>query len=144
MDELRALLRLSVREWIVLGEAWVSLLGVDVALRFLSFPGIQRFAARVNGDHPAEGDVPALIRRLHRLVRVAARHHLYRMSCLRQALVLQRLLGRRGIPTTLRIGVRLETGDLDAHAWLEYENVPIGQPQGVGEQFAVLKSARAK
>jgi hypothetical protein len=35
--------------------------------------------------------------------------------------VLQRLLDQQGVRTRLRIGVRKEGGELDAHAWVEHE-----------------------
>lgn len=39
--------------------------------------------------------------------------------CLAQALAGQVLLARRGVPTSLRIGVERSSGAMSAHAWLE-------------------------
>jgi hypothetical protein len=44
--------------------------------------------------------------------------------CLIRSLVLLRLLGRRGIPARLVIGVRAG-GGFGAHAWVEYDGRPI-------------------
>lgn len=44
--------------------------------------------------------------------------------CLMQALVLVRILQRRGISTTLVIGVRTTPGFI-AHAWVEYGGQPV-------------------
>lgn len=47
--------------------------------------------------------------------------------CLARSLVLTRLLAQRGIPAKLVIGVRA-TPDFLAHAWVEYEGVPVLTP----------------
>jgi hypothetical protein len=48
--------------------------------------------------------------------------------CLAKALVLQWMLGRRGIASEVRIGVRRGDGPLRAHAWVERRGqVLIGQ-----------------
>lgn len=54
-------------------------------------------------------------------------------TCLRRALVLQRLLAARGHRVTLQVGVRREQGALQAHAWLEHRGVPLleAEPQRV-------------
>jgi hypothetical protein len=44
--------------------------------------------------------------------------------CLIRSLVVLRLLGRRGIPARLVIGVRAETG-FGAHAWVEHHGRPV-------------------
>lgn len=47
--------------------------------------------------------------------------------CLMQSLVLTRMMARRGIPTTLIIGVRTEDG-FSAHAWVERGGLPLLPP----------------
>lgn len=44
--------------------------------------------------------------------------------CLIRSLVVLRLLGERGIPASLVIGVRAESG-FGAHAWVEHEGRPV-------------------
>ena len=144
MGKLRAIWALPRRDRWVLAEAWILLLFVDMGLRVRSFSKLRRFAAAMTTAQHENGGELATVKRAQRLVGIAARHHLYPMSCLRQALVLQRLLSQRGIRTTLQIGVRREVGDLDAHAWLEYEGIPIGQSPDVMDRFAVLKAAGTK
>ena len=78
------------------------------------------------------------MRRLSRLVRAAARRHLYPMTCLRQSLVLRWLLGRAGIPAELRLGARREAATLEAHAWVEYRGEPIGEAPDVVVRYATL------
>lgn len=48
--------------------------------------------------------------------------------CLMRSLVLTSLLSRRGIPSTLVIGVRPGTA-FAAHAWVEYQGEPLLPPQ---------------
>jgi hypothetical protein len=47
--------------------------------------------------------------------------------CLARSLVLTRLLAQRGIPAKLVIGVRAAP-DFLAHAWVEYDGVPVLSP----------------
>jgi hypothetical protein len=51
--------------------------------------------------------------------------------CLRRSLVLLQLLSRRGIPTRLVIAAR-SGPDFLAHAWLEYDGLPVLPPAEAG------------
>lgn len=137
--KLRAGRRLSAGDWRVMARAWFWLLLVDAGLRLLPFPRVQRVVPPV--AHSLAGspeETAAAIRRLRRLVDIAARNHLYPMTCLRRALVLQRMLAQAGIATKLQFGVRKEAGALAAHAWLEYDGQPIGQPEAIAARYAPL------
>lgn len=130
--KLRVARRWSAQDWLVLAQAWWGLLLIDLGLRLLPFQRLQRLsAARIASPPQSPEAIPALIEHLHRLVSIAANHHLYPMTCLRQTLVLQRLLAQRGIVAKLEIGVRKDAGLLAAHAWLEYCGQPIGPLQAV-------------
>ena len=121
-------------------QAWVLLLAVDLGLRVLPFRRVQALVARGQrgaGDTPA-GEAAATSARLERLVGIAARHHLYPMRCLRRALALQWLLGRRGIAAELRLGVRKEADHLAAHAWLECAGRPLGEPPDIDARYVPL------
>jgi hypothetical protein len=123
------------------------LLLVDWGLRLLPFQTMQRWAkpagsAQVSpGDQAAARNAPACIARTINMVDRAIRWHLYPMTCLRRALVLQRLLARAGLETELKIGVRKVDGGLQAHAWIEYQ----GRPQGERDQhlspYSTISSA---
>ena len=138
--KLRAARRFTRRDWWLFFQAWVLLLVFDLGLQVLPFRRIRELVARGRkGAGQLEADqAAATIRYLQWLVGVAGRNHLHRVRCLPRALVLQWLLGRRGIGADLRIGVRKEADGLDAHAWLEYGGQPIGEPQAVSAQFAPL------
>ena len=118
-------------------HAWILLLVADLGLRTLPFARLDRWLApAVQG--PAD---EAAVGRLVWATAAAARHHLYPMRCLPQALCLRRLLGRHGIAAELKIGVARQDGALAAHAWVEREGRPVGESPTVDERFATLNSA---
>jgi hypothetical protein len=51
-------------------------------------------------------------------------------SCLVRSLVLLRLLARRGVDSSLVIGVHHEDDSFAAHAWVEYRGIPLLDPGG--------------
>jgi hypothetical protein len=89
-----------------------------------------RAATRPNGLGPE--DVGLAVTRASRLVP--------RATCLPQALTAMWLLGRRGHPATMRIGVkRGESGSFIAHAWVECsDRIVVGGPSVQG--YSVLPS----
>ena len=62
-------------------------------------------------------------------------------TCLVRSLVLQAVLGRRGVATELRIGVRKVGGVAEGHAWVEYEGHPINESVEVTATYAVFEGA---
>jgi hypothetical protein len=100
--------------------------------------GFHRFQAWLQraGSPGAEALSPEEITRLGALVNIAARHVPCPVTCLTRSLLLGWLLRRRGVATSLRIGVRLTHGVLDAHAWIEHAGIPVNDRKDVSEQFA--------
>lgn len=108
-----------------------------LALRML---GLARFHANLK-RRPilATVLVPiSVIRTVGLAVNIAARHTPFPATCLTRSLLLGWLLRRRGVPSDLRIGVRLAKGVLDAHAWVECGGVPVNDSLDVGSQFAAF------
>ncbi len=137
--------RLTADDWRIVAQAWWWLLLTDLLLRLLSLQHAQSKTAPCAVRLPESAEsISATLHRLRRLVSMAARHHLYPMTCLRQSLVLQRLLARRGIAALLKIGVRKEAGMLAAHAWLEYRGQPIGQPEAIAQHYAPLLPSKGR
>lgn len=134
-------LRLSRTERAVLVQAWVLFVVAEFALRCLPFGRLSRLgrAPAANADDRTRAVTPA-VARLVWLVEVASRYTVVDPTCLKKALVLSWLLGRRGIATTLRIGVARRDGRLAAHAWLECAGeVILGFPGGEGyERFLAV------
>ena len=118
-------------------RAWILLLAADLSLRALSYPRVERLFAPAPGGKVEGEEGEREVARLAWATSAAARRHLYPMRCLPRALCLRWLLGRRGFPSELRIGVAREEGELLAHAWVEREGRPVGE-DGVAERFAAL------
>ena len=70
----------------------------------------------------------------------AARHSLFPVTCLTRSLVLKLLLRRRGVHAQLRIGTRILSGKLEAHAWIEHEGLVINDTPEVIDGFAAFAS----
>ncbi|HSS47320.1 MAG TPA: lasso peptide biosynthesis B2 protein [Thermoanaerobaculia bacterium] len=134
---LRRLRRLRSSEAWALVRAWWLLLWIDLGLRLLPFQRLESWLAPAPGNPRAADEtvVPEMIW----ATAAAARHHLYPMRCLPQALCLRWLLGRRGVVTELRIGVERQGGDLRAHAWVERDGRPVGEDLRVVDRFAPLR-----
>jgi hypothetical protein len=128
VEQLRAL---SPWEWRLLLGLVLLLPAIGACLRLLGFRRTRDLLARwapTPPDQPRRdaGSASVEALRVARLVSSVARHGPYRATCLRQSLAVWWLLRRRGIHSTLRIGVRLDQGDLRAHAWVELRGVPVG------------------
>jgi hypothetical protein len=126
-----ALFSLPLGERALLALAWLWLLVSDLALRVLPLSRARRLLTPGGtATSPASEAIP--VERLAHLVDIAARHHLYPMTCLRRALVLQRWLQQRGLAADLQIGVRREGSRLWAHAWVEQGGEPITEAGEAG------------
>jgi hypothetical protein len=138
--KLKAIKALAPGERWLLLRAWILLLGADLSLRLRPRAGMAglRLAGPPSAAHIGPNESWPAIRRLQYLVTAAADNHLYTMRCLPRSMALQRLLSGQGIETCLRIGVQRDGAGLHAHAWLEYEDQPIGQPMGIERHFVPL------
>ena len=96
---------------------------------------LERLVPPVDPNGPDETLPSESANRIARLVAIAAYHGPYRATCLRQSFTLWWLLRRRGIPAELRIGVRKETDNVDAHAWVDHEGVVLNDSPDVSSRF---------
>jgi hypothetical protein len=80
-----------------------------------------------------------IIVRAIRMVQLAARYCQPWANCLKKSLVLWGLLRRQGIDSELRIGVKREAGNFEAHAWVEWEGIVLNDTQDVRERFAMFE-----
>lgn len=119
---------------------------IGAALRLLGYHRTRALLERLS--RPPQRPIPAdpgvgttadTAQRLARLVGIAANHGPYRATCLRQSLALWWLLRRRGIPAELRIGVRKQQGELQAHAWVEHQGQGLNDGRGVGKTYAAFQ-----
>jgi hypothetical protein len=75
-------------------------------------------------------------REFTRMVAAAAREGIIPGKCIEQSLALWWLLGRRGISTQLRIGVRMEQEKLHAHAWVELDGEVLNDAESLYAEYA--------
>ena len=121
-DALAKLGRLSGQERRLLFQAWLLLLLADLALRTLPFTTIMKYCRHQNISRRTQSVNPPLpATRIAWLVEKAGQYCPAGTSCLKEVLVLSRLLARRGVATTLRIGVGRQADAFAAHAWLEQD-----------------------
>jgi hypothetical protein len=125
----------------LLAQAFLTLPLIAVGLVWPGFRRLQAWLVRWQrpacppASEPGAGQWPqAWV--TARMVRIAARYNLIRLNCLPQSLALWWLLHRQGISSDLRIGVIPKAGGLEAHAWVEFQGVPLNDQDDVRERFA--------
>jgi hypothetical protein len=110
---------LSVRMalWVVLASALARLMPLPQAHRFVS--------TRVRAPRlGASGDTAIqLARAIDRILRLDL--FVFKRSCWRRALVLQRFLALHGIDSRVNFGLKKTGGELQGHAWLERDGQPF-------------------
>src|SRR5215472_18628234 len=82
----------------------------------------------------------ALERTAH-MVNAADRHGMVHPTCLVKSLTLWWLLGRQGITSELRVGVRKQVGNLEAHSWVEREGLALNEPEERHRHYAAFDAA---
>lgn len=87
--------------------------------------------------------VNAFTARTARMVRAAARRTLGGATCLEQSLALWWLLGRQGIASELRVGVRKDGQKFEAHAWVECGGAALGGADDAHAHYAAFDAALA-
>ena len=127
----------------MLAGVFVSLGLVRLALLLLPF----RYISPGLGTHSAEtamddtGSLP-VVRRIGWAVEAAARYTPWDSKCLVQAVVAQHLLRRRGIKSTLYLGVAKDPVEgLKAHAWLRVGRQTV--TGGGGQSYTVVSTFAA-
>lgn len=113
-------------------EAFVTLAWLRVVLRIAP-------ARALRGTLAREGDGnPFIDRRLiETFNRVAARTPIAH-NCMHRSLALQRMLARRGVASTLRIGLGRRPNLFPGHAWLECGGVVINDDAALVARYEPL------
>lgn len=131
-DKLRRAAALGPRDWLLVAEAWIELARAVTALRLDAARAVRGALEKRLRSEPEERDLPP---QLLEMFLVAARLHLFRLNCLPKALALKRMLERRRLEPTLRIGARREGTKLFGHAWIEVDNVPFNDSADVADRY---------
>ena len=74
-----------------------------------------------------------------RMVRAAVHHGVGHPTCLEESLALWWLLGRRGIASQLRIGIKKQSQKFEAHAWVELGGAPLNEPETPHQHYAAFE-----
>lgn len=114
---------------------------LSLSLRVRGFGGtqasLQRFLPAANQKTKNSPEAEAAL--VTRMVRAAVRYGVGSPSCLEESLVLWWLLGRRGIASRLRIGVRKENAKFEGHAWVELEGAALNEPEAKHRHYAAFE-----
>ena len=78
-----------------------------------------------------------------RMVRAAVRTGIGHPTCLDESLALWWLLGRQGIRSELKVGVRKEGEKFEAHAWVECDGMALNEPEARHQHYAAFDAALA-
>lgn len=116
---------------------------ISLSLRLRGFRKTQSFLQRFLSAANNEADFSASDRAdlTVRMVRAAVRHSVCHPTCLEESLALWWLLGRQGIATELRIGVRKHSEKFEAHAWVERAGTALNEPESLHEHYAAFDAA---
>ena len=127
MPAIRKFLDLLPKERLIFAQAWWLFLLAELALRTIPFRHLIHFTQKtcVQGREKSIRELTPPVERLVWLVDRAGHYSLVNATCLKQALVLSWLLGRKGLITSLQIGVARHEDGMTAHAWLEREGQVI-------------------
>jgi len=125
-------------------RALVLLPLVTLSLRWRGFratqAALQRFLTNASQEFstgPADKSTAVTAH----MVNAADRHGLVHPSCLAKSLTLWWLLGRQGISSHLRIGIRKENEKLEAHAWVERDGAALNEPEEHHHHYAAFDAA---
>jgi hypothetical protein len=109
----------------------------------LTQAALQRFLPNLNPEQDVAFGSTASAVTAH-LVNAADRHGLVHPSCLAKSLTLWWLLGRQGIRTHLRIGIRKEKEKFEAHAWVERDGAALNEPDEHHHHYVAFDTAYSK
>ncbi len=90
---------------------------------------------------PRDADDECITRRV-RFINLGARYPYGWARCLQTSLALRQWLARKGVRSDLRIGVRKNDQNFQAHAWLEYRGKILNDHPMIGTKFAQLVTVR--
>jgi hypothetical protein len=85
--------------------------------------------------------VEATIQMTLQAMRRTTRYRFVGGNCLSRSLALWWLLYRQGIACDLRIGVRKQDSQFQAHAWIEYQGQPLNEHREVHQHYFAFSQA---
>lgn len=127
-------LSFTAQDWLLMAEGWLTLWGAWVAIRRWPLPKILSQLQRAARDDKSPIRHEPIVQAVQR----AACLQFIPMLCLPQSVAICWMLVRRGQSCQLVIGARPTEGQLDAHAWVERDGIPINSPLDSAENHPVL------
>ena len=119
-------------------ESVACLLVTKFALRVAGFRRWHEFVISESDDRASAKDA-IQSQSIARMEQAAARHLPFRFNCLDQSLALLWLLRRHGQGGELRVGVRKESGNFEAHAWVEANGAILNEPDSAHRHFVAFE-----
>jgi len=118
---------------------------VSLSLRLRGFRKTQAFLQKFLSlpSHAADISVSSSAHLTVRMVRAAVRTSIGHPTCLDESLALWWLLGRQGIRSELKVGVRKEGEKFEAHAWVERDGMALNEPEARHQHYAAFDAALA-
>jgi hypothetical protein len=140
IKRLRILVRLPAPERGALLSAIVWCSTAGLVLKLFSFRRVASHLGQHMAVSTAEPDATrtAEVRRVEWAVATAARNLPWKPVCLPQAVAAQWMLRRKGIPSTLYLGID-PTGNYDAHAWVRAGAVIVTGGPSI-QRYAVVST----
>ena len=135
--------------WGLFLQAVVLMSAIRLALQVLSFHQVHGLlktllpAMSVGGDE-VEPPGSGRIAETTQTVELASKHTVVGNTCLHRSMALWWLLGRRGVDSSLRFGVRKDGDHLNAHAWVEHQGIVVNDQPTVGKDYMPLASFPTK
>lgn len=112
-------------------------------IRFVPMKYLQKNFGIEGEESPTEGtrEDYRYARMIAEYVNRSADNTPWESKCLVRALTAQKLLKKKGIPTTLYLGVKTESEKMVAHAWIRTGRMYV--TGGTGEGYAMVAKYRA-
>ena len=142
MKKWQTFFRMSSSERWLAFQAFLLLLITVVILPLVGFRRWQTILKKFLPQNNSAGNKENFFERsvtTGRMVQIASNQLPCRTTCLHRSVVLWWLLTRQSIDCDLQIGVRKESGELLAHAWIECFGVRLGEHPETN-QFQTLLS----
>ena len=115
----------------------ISIIILKISLRIIGFKRIVEFLRKTSYKKDRQSRKPFEYYR--GLMQLSYMFFARDGFCLSTSLVFWRLLQKEGINTQLFFGTKKQNGKLFAHAWLEYEGIPLGNDRNVSKKYKKIE-----
>lgn len=126
MGTVKTLLHMCPRQLLMIPEA-IWLTGwYRFQVLYRPFAKLSPKIGAFGHETPWDTEIPSEVAEVRRIVRAVSRRMPWSCNCIVRALAMKKMLARRGIPSTLYMGVALDSNaQMEAHAWLRCGNIYI-------------------